>query len=284
MRITLLIVAVIIAVLGSLAAQPPTPYEVIHFSSGKLTLGGELFKPKGEGPFPALLYNHGSAEGMLSDAASTAMGPLYAAKGWVYFMPYRRGQGLSANAGLYIGDQIAAAEKAGGHDAAVKTMIELMRGDHLSDQLASLAWLKQQKFVQSNRIAVAGQSFGGIETILGAASYPFCAAVDASGGAMSWKEAPALQEVMKQNARSSKSPIFFFQAENDYTLEPSQVLYKEMLASGKTADIKIYPPYGKTNFDGHSFTWLGSSVWFNDVFGFIQNKCAATLSEVHPSE
>jgi len=145
--------------------------------------------------------------------------------------------------------------------------------------LAALAWLKQQRFVQSDRIAVAGQSFGGIETVLGAANYPFCAAVDASGGAMSWAEAPALQVVMKETVRSSKSPIFFFQAENDYTLEPSQVLYKEMLAAGKSAEVRVYPAYGKTHFDGHSFTWLGSSIWFNDVFGFIQKNCTGTGSK-----
>jgi len=279
MRAILLVIAVLAGVHTCFAAEPPTPYEVVHFSSGKLILGGELFKPKGDGPFPAVLYNHGSAEGMLSDAASTAMGPLYASKGWVYFMPYRRGQGLSAKAGQYIGDQISAAEKSGGQDAAVRTMIDLLKGDHLNDQLAALAWLKQQKFVQSDRIAVAGQSFGGIETVLGAANYPFCAAVDASGGAMSWAEAPALQVVMKESVRSSKSPIFFFQAENDYTVEPSQVLYKEMLASGKSADMKVYPAYGKTHFDGHSFTWLGGSIWFNDVFGFIQKNCIAPGSK-----
>lgn len=253
-------------------AEPMQP-EIVYFKSGYLTLGGELYRPKGEGPFPAVLYNHGSAEGMASDAASSAMGPLYVAKGWVYFMPYRRGQGLSANAGPYIGDLIDAAEKQGGLDLATQTMIQLLTGDHLNDQLAALAWLKSQPFVQPNRIAVAGQSFGGIETVLGAKSYPFCAAVDASGGAMSWNEAPPLQELMKEVVRASKSPIFFFQAENDYTLEPSRVLYNEMVAAGKTAEIKIYPPFGSTPFDGHSFTWLGSSVWFEDVFAFIQKHC-----------
>src|SRR4051812_30312160 len=58
--------------------QPIEP-EIVHFPSGKVNLGGELFKPKGPGPFPAVLYNHGSAEGMLSDTASKAMGPLYVA-------------------------------------------------------------------------------------------------------------------------------------------------------------------------------------------------------------
>jgi carboxymethylenebutenolidase len=263
---------------ASWAADAPVPYETVHFPSGKLTLGGELYRPKGEGPFPAVLYNHGSAEGMASDAASTAMGPLYAAKGWVYFMPYRRGQGLSADAGPYIGDLIDAAKKQGGNALAEKVMISHLTGDHLDDQLAALAWLKDQKFVQTNRIAVAGQSFGGIETVLGAKSYPFCAAVDASGGAMSWNIAPNLQELMKESVRTSKSPMYFFQAQNDYTLAPSKVLYAEMIAAGKPAQIKIFPPYGDVSnpFDGHSFTWLGESIWFGDVFAFIDKNCSSS--------
>ena len=250
-----------------------TPYEIVHFPSGKLTLGGELFLPKGKGPFPAVLYNHGSADGMKSDMASTAMGPLYTAKGWIFFMPYRRGQGLSADAGPYISDLIDKSEKSGGTSAAVKTAIQLLTTDHLDDQMAALEWLKKQSFVQKDRIAVAGQSFGGIETVLGAEKYPFCAAINASGAAMSWDEAPALQELLKKSVRNSKSAMFLFQAENDYTLAPSQNLYKEMKGAGKTAEIKIYPPFGKTHFDGHSLTWLGSAIWFGDVFAFIQKHC-----------
>ncbi len=211
---------------------------------------------------------------MTSDMASTAMGPLYAAKGWVFFMPYRRGQGLSADAGPYIGDLIDQAEKSGGASNAEKAMIRLLTQDHLSDQQAALTWLKNQTFVQKDRIAVAGQSFGGIETVLGAEQYRYCAAVDASGGAMSWDGAPELQTLLEQSARNSKAPMFFFQAENDFTLAPSKELYQQMLAAGKIAEIKIYPAYGKTNFDGHSLTWLGASIWFSDVFAFIEKHCA----------
>lgn len=90
---------------------------------------------------------------------------------------------------------------------------------------------------------------------------------------MSWDEAPALHDLMKRAVKNSQSPVFFFQAENDFTLAPSKDLYKEMITAGKTAEIKIYPPYGKTHFDGHSLTWLGSSIWFGDVFAFIQRHC-----------
>jgi carboxymethylenebutenolidase len=88
---------------------------------------------------------------------------------------------LSAAAGPYIGDQIAAAEKAGGVTAAAATMVRLLETDHLDDQLAALAWLRKQRFVQPNRIAVAGNSFGGIETVLGVERGRYCAGIDSAG-------------------------------------------------------------------------------------------------------
>src|ERR1700675_4744180 len=67
--------------------------EVVSFPSGKLTLQGVLYKPEGTGPFPAVVYNHGSAPGMLSKEAFEGLGPVFASHGWVFFGPYRRGQG-----------------------------------------------------------------------------------------------------------------------------------------------------------------------------------------------
>src|SRR6516162_6892517 len=82
--------------------------EVVTFPSGDLTLHGTLYKPDGAEPFPAVVYDHGSAAGMASKGAFDALGPVFAKRGWVFFGPYRRGQGLSASAGKYIEDEIAA--------------------------------------------------------------------------------------------------------------------------------------------------------------------------------
>jgi len=255
------------------AAEGSSAPEIVHFRSQGLDLAGELFKPKGDGPFPSVLYNHGSAPGMLNSQASASIGPLFAAKGWIFFMPYRRGQGLSANAGPYIGDEIAQARKRGGLPAAAATMVRLLDTDHLQDQLAALQWLQSQTFVQKSRIAVAGNSFGGVQAVLGAARAQYCAAVDASGGAESWNDAPALQALMKTAVQTSSAPILFFQAENDYDLAPSKTLFAAMKAAGKDAELKIYPPYGLSDRDGHSFAYKGSAVWFDDVFAFVQRKC-----------
>src|SRR4030088_993883 len=132
--------------------------ETVTFPSGEITLHGVLYKPEGTGPFPAVIYNHGSAPGMMSKEAFEALGPVFASRGWVFFGPYRRGQGLSASAGPFIGDQIDAARKKGGIRAGAATMVRVLETDHLDDQLAALAWLRTQTFVRPNRIAVAGNS------------------------------------------------------------------------------------------------------------------------------
>jgi carboxymethylenebutenolidase len=246
---------------------------IVSFKNSSIVLRGELFVPKGEGPFPAVLYNHGSAPGMLNSEASKVIAPLYTVKSWIFFMPYRRGQGLSSEAGKYIGAEIENAFKAGGEKVAAKKMVDLLKGDHLSDQLAALNWLREQKFVNKNRIAVAGNSFGGIESILGAAKENYCAAVNASGGAESWAKAPSLQVLMKESVRKAKAPIFFFQAANDFDLSPSRILSEEMKSAGRKYEIKIYPAYGKTPNEGHKFAYAGSSIWFDDVVRFLDLHC-----------
>lgn len=248
--------------------------EEVTFSNGPLTLRGVLYKPAGAGPFPAVLYNHGSAPGMLSSQAFEAIGPRFAARGWVFFAPYRRGQGLSAAAGPYIGDQIAAARKKGGAAARSAEAVRLLEGDHLSDQLAALAWLRQAPFVRGDEIAAAGNSFGGIETVLGVEREAYCAGVDAAGGAQSWAESPELQTSMLRAVRNARAPIFFFQAENDADITPTRVLSSAMTAAGKPCEAKIYPPFGRSAEDGHSFAYRGSDVWFEDVLRFLQRHCA----------
>ena len=61
--------------------------DIVAFPSGKITLQGVLYKPEGPGPFPAVVYNHGSAPGMLRKEAFDAIGPAFASHGWIFFGP-----------------------------------------------------------------------------------------------------------------------------------------------------------------------------------------------------
>jgi len=252
-----------------IAVQP----EIIRFVNEGKVLGGELFKPAGRGPFPAVLYNHGSAPGMLSSQASQAIGPLFVRAGWVFFMPYRRGQGLSSEAGPYILDQVAAARRGGGkHEASVE-LVRLLKTDHLQDQLRALDWLQSQPYVRGDRIAVAGNSFGGIEAILSAAQAPVCAAVAASAASDSWNDSPELQQLMKEAAGRSASPLLLLQAANDFDLAPNKALLQVRQQAGKPVEYKIYPAFGRSTKDGHSFAYRGVDTWFIDVLTFLSQNC-----------
>jgi carboxymethylenebutenolidase len=267
------VVSVALLFVAVFAGATASAQEVVSFPSGDRVLHGLVYKPSGPGPFPAVLYNHGSAGGMLSKDAFDALGPVFVNHGWVLFGPFRRGQGLSAAAGPYIRDQITAAEKKGGTAAAVAEAVKLLQTDHLDDQLAGLAWLQQQSFVQKGRIAVAGNSFGGIEVVFAAERAHYCAGIDSAGGAQSWRDAPQLQTAMTRAVRNSKIPLFFFQAANDYDLSPSKMLSAAMKDAGKPYKLKIYPAYGKSRDDGHALGYFGASVWADDVFRFLEKNC-----------
>jgi carboxymethylenebutenolidase len=255
-------------------AQPATVVlQTVSFDSGTVHLHGRIYKPAGSGPFPAVLYNHGSAPGLTNDAAFEAIAPAFLAHGWVFFAPYRRGQGLSQDAGTYVMDESNAARARGGIGAAAQTLVRLLRTEQLDDQMAALSWLRHQPFVRPTRIAVMGNSFGGIETVLGAARADYCAAVDASGGAESWTVAPELRALMTHAVQSSKAPLFFFQPQNDYDLSPSRVLYAAARAAGKAAEIHLYPRFGDTAAAGHSFAWRGVPIWKDDVLRFLERNC-----------
>lgn len=247
--------------------------ETVAFPSGALELHGLLYKPDGAGPFPAVLYNHGSAAGLLNNQAFDAIAPIFVERGWTLFAPYRRGQGLSEDAGPYIMDEIAAARRRGGLPEAEATMTRLLATQHLDDQLAALAWLRAQPYVRSDAIAVMGNSFGGIEALLGATRADYCAAVDAAGSAQSWDAAPAMRDLLTQAAQAAPAPVLFFQAENDYSLAPSKTLFAERQRSGLPSELRIYPAFGRSQREGHSFPYRGVSVWSADILTFLERHC-----------
>jgi dipeptidyl aminopeptidase/acylaminoacyl peptidase len=251
------LLALFLKVTALLAAQP----EQVTFPSGKLTLHGFLYKPQGDGPFPAVLYNHGSEQ---NPGWKPALGEFFSSRGYVFFLPHRRGHGRSPYdsyvASLY-------AQGAGGRIALHET--------HLEDQLAALAYLKQLPHVDPYRIAVAGCSYGGIQTVLAVEANAdqklgLRAAIDFAGGAMSWRSL-SLRDRMVRAVRKATIPVLFIQAENDYDLGPSRTLANELAQLGKPHKLLIFPPFGGTPAEGHGgFCSQGTNVWGSDVLKFIE--------------
>lgn len=231
------------------------------FPSGGQQLRGFLWKPDGPGPFPAVLWNHGSEKlpGWLPQLAAA-----FLTRGYLFFIPHRRGQGRSP--GPYIADQMQAAPA-----TERGALLVRLHEQQLGDQLAALDFLKAQPFVDGARLAVAGCSYGGIQTVLAAErGSGYRAAVDFAGAAQSWRPYPEIRTRMLTAVRNARMPVFFIQAENDYDLTPSRALAEEMQRAGKPHSVKIYPVFGSTNQDGHEFCVRGVSIWGADVFSFLE--------------
>jgi Xaa-Pro aminopeptidase/dienelactone hydrolase len=242
--------------------------ETVAFPSDDLTLHGILWKPEGPGPFPAVLFNHGSES---SPRELKELGPLFVSRGYVLFVPMRRGQGLSVVQGPFVRDVLADTRRTDGDAAWSRDLVRLLATDHLDDQLAGLAYLKGLPFVDTNRLVIMGGSFGGIETVLAAErQIGIRAAVDFAGGAETWASSSDLRERLKTAVRNAKVPIYFIQAENDYDTSPSRELSAEMQKAGKPYKMKIYPPSGTTKQQGHTFGVHRPDLWAPDVFPFLE--------------
>src|SRR5262249_28521826 len=178
------------------SGQSARPEEV-KFPSGNLLLYGSLYRPQGNGAFPAILYNPGSEH---NPGLKAALGEFFSSRGYVFFLPDRRGHGRSPDDSFV---ESLYAQGVAGRIALHET--------HLEDQLAALAYLKQLSDVDPQRIAVAGCSYGGIQTVLAVEANAeqklgLRAAIDFAGGAMSWRSL-SLRDRMVRAIR--KLPFLF---------------------------------------------------------------------------
>jgi carboxymethylenebutenolidase len=244
------------------------PRERATFKSGRLTLEGFLFKPEGPGPFPALIWNHGSEQHPERGPQFDSVARIFVPAGYVVFAPVRRGHGSSE--GAYIADEIERARQTRG-GAPQQLMVHLMETEQLDDQLAGLAYVKGLAYVDPSRLAVAGCSYGGIETLLAAErGAGFKAAIAISPAALSWNGNPRLRERLVQAVRRIDIPVMLLQPPKDASLEPSRVLGAEFTRLGKRFVGKIYPAEGPEEEQGHCFGGAkGMHIWAADAVSFL---------------
>lgn len=260
----------LIASLAAQAGQPaPLPYETLFYSHDGLKLEAYLYTPQGAGPFPLVVYNHGSAlPGEESrEWAAPYIARIFVPAGYALLVPERRGYGKSE--GLTFAKDVGAdrgpafvkrqEQEAGDINAAV---------DYV---LASAA-----ASIDRRRVAIIGYSFGGIVTTLAAArSRSYAAVVLQAPGALNWNRSEDLRKALLAAARSIHAPLSCSVAENDATTESARQICAAAQAAGGQTTLKIYPPYtgppGRPgNPPGHAtFGPGGVDIWKDDVLAFL---------------
>jgi carboxymethylenebutenolidase len=256
------------------AAEPPASAGIIEpervsFPSGPLRLRGFLWKPEGAGPFPAVIFNHGSEKDPLS---FRPLGEFWTSNRFIFFVPHRQGHGLSP--GEYIVDLQTQYREEEKDTNKVQRYIVSLHERYNADVVAAVNWLKTQPGVDTNRLVASGASYGGIQTLLAAEKRLGIAAfVPFSPGAISWRGNPQLRERLLLAVKQAPAPVFLLQAKNDYNLGPSELLGAELKRKGGLNRAKVYPAFGAVDNpkDGHGgFAVRGSEVWGADVLDFLR--------------
>ena len=253
--------------------------QVVEFPSGKLRLSGYLWKPPGDGPFPAVLFNHGSGgadadhtAGMPITQAANVLAPFFVKHGYAFLYPFRRGHGPSASQAPFMQDLLRREEEARGKEARQHLQFVLATTDQLDDVAAALAFLKTVPGIDSHRIALAGHSFGGQLTLLAAENDKTVrAAVTFAAAAGSWDGSPELRERLTTAIHNTNAAIMLTHAENDFDTTAGKTLAAELERLHKPYVLKIYPTVGLTKEDGHGMLYENIPAWESDVFEFLDH-------------
>ena len=210
----------------------------VTYSTGQYTLKGHLCKPEGNGPFPAVIYNHGGVGRIIGGAPKETCAGL-AKSGFVGFSPIRRPtRPLSG---------------------------------HLDDVMAAVNHVKGLPYVDRRRIGIMGFSRGGLLTYQAAARNNGFKAVVIMATAMG-RSGRGLD---LGEAASINAPILVLVAENDIgsnrtfgmnILEATKKVTRALEAAGKDVRLIVYPPYGD---DGHTLFFDVGDYW-PDVVRFLK--------------
>jgi carboxymethylenebutenolidase len=258
-------------------STPSMVPQAVEFASGKLKLKAYLWKPAGSGPFPAVLFNHGSGgadadhtAGMPITQAANVLAPFFVKHGYAFFYPFRRGQGPSASQAPFMQEVLRREEESKGKEARQHLQFILLTTEQLDDVMAALAFLKAVPGIDSQRIAVAGHSFGGQLTLLAAeCDKTVRAAVTFAAAANAWERSPELRERLLSAVRNTNAAVMLMHAENDFSTTAGSELAGELKRLHKPYVLKIYPPVGLTAEDGHNHLYEDIPAWESDVFAFL---------------
>jgi dienelactone hydrolase len=276
--VSMLIIVCAVMLQAQQPQQPQQPeYTTFYYTAHGLHLEGYFYKPAGDGPFPLVIYNHGSRAGAeRTERPMAFIGNLLTKAGYAVIVPERRGYGKSD--GRPFSEEI-------GTDRGPSFLARL--DAEADDVLAALEYAKSSSSsfpIDPKHVAIMGWSFGGIVTTLaaGKSGNTFVADINQAAAALNWDQVPALREKLIAAAGKTKIPVLCMAAENDATTENAKQICAAVKAHGGTADVIIYPPFtpapsqtpaggnGREIPPGHLiFSAQGVERWGKDVLTFL---------------
>lgn len=264
---------------GQVRPADPLPFQTLFYPSDGLRLEAYLFKPDGPGPFPLVVYNHGSRIGdERQERAVNQIARLVVPLGYAVLVPERRGYGKSE--GLTFVEDVGA-------DRGAKFVARLEA--ETRDVLAAVDYVTAARDlgIDAKRMAMVGWSFGGMITTLAMGrDRRFAAGVVQAPAAANWDGKPIVQAALLEAAGRARTPMLCAVAENDTQTQSTRAICGAVRAAGVPAELKIYPPFTppppapgtpvrpagpNAPAPGHAiFGPAGMAIWGDDLTAFLR--------------
>lgn len=241
----------------------------------RATLAIAILRPRGDGPFGAVILNHGVAltergRRLESTAPLLETAAAFVQRGYAVLMPLRRGFGAT-------GGEFA-------EDPGLCESADFRRSERAAseDVLAAYAFARRLPYVERTRIILAGQSAGGVAALYAASQSPpgLVAVLAFAAGRGADPAHPGmpcaaerLAEVFEEMGRSLRAPALFYYAQNDGYFGPAatRAWFSKLRAGGAPAEYVLQPPFGA---NGHYvFTdSAGIAQWLPAVERFLERQ------------
>lgn len=234
----------------------------------QIKLEATLYKPAGNGPFPVVIFNHGSTGPGVIPVDRTEKLPGYAGslvkKGIALIIPMRRGRGKSE--GSYTEPYECSLHQS---QWGIRYAIESL--DAVYD------YLRKQEWADMRQVILSGSSRGGLLSVVYAAERPGSAigVLNFVGGWMTDRCSVRAgfdinEAIFKEAGTKSKTPSLFLYATNDSyyavsSIEKYPLAFRE---GGGRVEYKLYKlPEGSA---GHGLFYRHWKEWTPDVDTFLQ--------------
>lgn len=201
-------------------------------------------KPQGAGPFPTVVFNHGSTGNnpdlVKRSWSSPAAADFFVERGWMVVFPQRRGRGASE--GRY--DEGFEPDRSRYSCRAAYSLPGVDRA--IQDLDAVMAHIRTRQDVVQGRVLLAGQSRGGILAIAYAGERPggFIGVINFVGGWMGERCPDAAQVNAATFKRGAQFPLptLWLYGEPDpfYSLSHSKSNFEAFVAAGGKGRFEFY--------------------------------------------
>jgi len=227
-----------------------------------VTLETTVFQPNGPGPFPLIVINHGKDSGRPSLQPRDRfyyMASAFVKRGYAVMVPMR--QGFSNSGGRY---------RDHGCDMTANGYTQA------ADIRATLDYARQQSWVDSERMVVAGQSYGGLATIaLGTERLPgvrglinFAGGLRDDSDRCAWRS--QLVSAFAEYGSKATLPSLWMYGQNDSLFGPELAgrMHASYVQAGGRGRLVEFPSF-KRDAHGMLASRDGEKVWLEDTERFL---------------